>query len=161
MPGQPRRMARRISELEQAAVLLALNVFRLAPDRYASDGKLHVRDNGARRWREAVSSAYDAATKLKALADFARTRAGLPQEPSVLERLRDDADGRALLRWVGRSSVGEPLRPVEPVYEFPAECWVTEEKLERLGYYEREEAVRGGHESIDAAGVGDGGGANL
>lgn len=87
-------MTGRVLELEQAAVLLAMNVFRLAPDRYAKDAS----DDAAKLWREPVSSAYDAATKLKALADFWRTRAGLPQKPSVLERLRDNADGQVLLR---------------------------------------------------------------
>ncbi|TWT43955.1 hypothetical protein RAS1_03590 [Phycisphaerae bacterium RAS1] len=90
MAGRPRRMLRRVEDLEVAAFALAFDVFLAAPEQYTNlPARLKGRTNDAvaSAWRSAVRAATVASTALERLGDVLRAKAGVTEPGPVARAL--------------------------------------------------------------------------
>jgi hypothetical protein len=90
MPGRPRRMAKKIAELEERAEALSVDLFRLIPSQYRDHPTLRDPVNGA--WNNAVHTATRASIELKRLGDLLRAKAGILATAKLTESTTTDPE---------------------------------------------------------------------
>ena len=97
MPGTPKRMARRVIELEELALQLNNAFCEAAPKHYFERAQSGPDPHGIRAaWCEGSELVFEALAGLEHLADIMRARAGLKDKPNS-ERARPKRSREARL----------------------------------------------------------------
>ena len=94
MAGRPRKMVKRVEELEQDAMMLHCHIFEAMPQKYRDDPG---DDAISRAWACAVLTAHDALDACLRLGDILRAKAGIVGRGPVGElmaELQADAKGK-------------------------------------------------------------------
>ena len=99
MPGRPKTMAKKVSELEERADTLADDVCMAWPAMYAQNPRSE--DRICRAWRDAVDTTYSAAEALGNLADRLRAKAGI-REPGPSACCSEEGEGGGPISRSGR-----------------------------------------------------------
>ena len=82
MAGRPKKMAKRVTELEDRALVLKSDVEELVPDQYLEDDYGPDPLGLGQAWENALDATEDAHFALGALGEILRDRAGIEdQEP--------------------------------------------------------------------------------
>ncbi len=89
MPGRPKTMARKVTELEERALVLEGDMAELIPDQYLEHADCGADPLGlAQAWRNASDAALNAYCALAELGDILRNKAGI----FVEDRKADEVD---------------------------------------------------------------------
>ena len=103
MPGRPRRMAKRVTELEDQALTLSVELFVATPAQYRNHPDPSDRVNEA--WNDALSTATLLSIKMERLGDLIRSKAGITEPGPSAEFFSKEPEGP---KRRSRSKVSEP-----------------------------------------------------
>jgi hypothetical protein len=93
MPGRPKMMAKRVTELEEVGLGLALDMFSLVPRQYLDQPN---RDDPLNRsWNLVVNVLIQATVVLEQLGDLVRAKAGITEAGPCAKLLRVDEEAAA------------------------------------------------------------------
>lgn len=92
MPGRPKTMAKKVTELEERAFKLAADVFLAAPQRYLDDPA--PKNEAGCLWKLSAEFAKATLLALEELAMFLREKANIT-DPGPTERFRSECENEA------------------------------------------------------------------
>ena len=112
MAGRPRKMAKRVTELEDRAMMLEGDLLELTPGQYLKDDCGPDPLGLCQAWRKALDAALDAYLALGTLGEIVRDKAGFVRDEDGI--LRDKAG-------IAYSEPGDELDTPAPIVPARAE----------------------------------------